>query len=199
MEGIIRPIRRGDERAVAELHRESINTGFLSSLGFPFLKVLYRAMEDSDNAFVLVYEEGGELKGFVSGVKNLRVFYSEFVRRNLVPAVISMFPSLVRIDFVRKAFETLIYPQKTDNLPEAELLSIAVREELRGKGIALLLFRKFVEEMEKRGVKRFKVVVGSSNFRANGFYKKVGFRLLGKIQVHEGEESNVWVYEGVGK
>ncbi len=50
-----------DSEHVALLHREYIKTGFLSSLGLPFLVLLYRTMSNSDNAFCLVAKDNNKI------------------------------------------------------------------------------------------------------------------------------------------
>ena len=44
-----------------------------------------------------------------------------------------------------------------------------------------------------RGVGDIKVVVGAANQGANRFYAKVGFREAGRLTVHQGTPSNVWI------
>ena len=43
-----------DYRLIASLHCNYINKGFLSSLGIPFLSVLYEAIDNDDNSFLLL-------------------------------------------------------------------------------------------------------------------------------------------------
>ena len=52
---------------VADLHAKAIGQGFLSSLGTSFLVLLYKAIDESPKAFLIVEEEDGQVVGFVSG------------------------------------------------------------------------------------------------------------------------------------
>jgi ribosomal protein S18 acetylase RimI-like enzyme len=89
--------------------------------------------------------------------------------------------------------ETASYPRGMSGLPEAELLSIAVEGPTRRSGVATDLVRRLFADLAARGVDEVKVVVSADNLAANGFYERVGFRLAGSTQVHEGSASNVWV------
>ncbi len=193
--GQIEFLKPEDAKRVAEIHRDSIKTGFLSSLGVPFLTELYKNMARSPNAFVLVYRTPeGNIEGFVSASTNVKGFYRDFVLKNFLKVTILLLPRVFNLKTLKKILETLMYPVSEGDLPEAELLSIAVTEKMRGKGAAKRLFNAFVEEMRRRGIKTFKVTVSENNLRANRFYEKVGFVFHTYIEVHRGERSKVWIY-----
>ncbi|HDY69138.1 MAG TPA: GNAT family N-acetyltransferase [Candidatus Scalindua sp.] len=180
---------------VASLHREYINTGFLSSLGSPFLKLIYQSMVNSNNAFCIVAIEKKNIIGFVSGAIDIGGFYKDFLRRNFIKASTILLPKILNFQFAKKIIETLLYPaRKEQNLPEAELLSIVVDKNYRGKGIARKLFEKLEEEFKTRSVNRFKVIVGSKLISARRFYEKMGGILHSEVEVHKGEKSNIYIY-----
>ena len=181
---------------IAELHRKYINTGFLSSLGLSFLKLIYKSITSSKYAFCLVAEENEETIGFVSGTISVGAFYKEFFKRNIFKASLILIPKVLRPKIFKKIFETILYPVKKDNdLPKAELLSIVVNETYRGKGISQKLFNKLMEEFKKDGIDKFKVVVGSNFLPACRFYEKMGGVLHSEIEVHKGEKSRVYVWK----
>ncbi len=185
-----------DIEHVALLHREYIETGFLSSLGLPFLILLYRSMSNSDNAFCIVVRDNNKIIGFSSGAISVGAFYKDFLRRNFVKASLVLFPRVFNIQFVKRIYETLIYPaRKEQSLPKAELLSIVVGEKYRGKGIAQKLFKKAEEEFRSRDIKQFKVVVGSKLVAACKFYEKMGGVFSADVEVHKGEKSRVYTWE----
>lgn len=80
------------------------------------------------------------------------------------------------------------------NLPSAELLSIVIAEEGRGKGLAKQLIEKGLKECTNRGIDKIKVLVGADNKPANELYQKCGFELVGQIENH-GVLSNIYVVE----
>ncbi|WP_353684254.1 ribosomal protein S18-alanine N-acetyltransferase [Thermodesulfovibrio sp. 3907-1M] len=63
-------------------------------------------------------------------------------------------------------------------LDEAELLSIAVKPELRRRGIATELIRNVMDEI-KHSVKSCFLEVRISNTQAISFYEKMGFKKVG--------------------
>ena len=194
---VIRKANLLDAKACAMIHKQEIATGFLSQLGVRFLELLYTAMVLSQHALCLVAEdEEKHIVGFISGCYDVRKFYKEFFIKHGLRAFLIILPQIIRLSILRKIFETIKYPANEVNgndLPEAELLSIAVNTHLRGLGISEKLANALFDEFRKRGIQSLKVVVGTENTRANGFYKKVGFKLHSNISVHKSEISNVYV------
>jgi len=181
--------------AVALLHKKYIDRGFMSSLGTAFLEQLYDSMMTSDNAYCLVAEEDGELHGFISGTYELRSFYKDFIRTNLLRVSLILLPRLIEPSVFRKVVESFIYPSKQGNMPGAELMSIVVSEKFRGKGVSENLFNNLLAEFKQRNVKKFKVTVGSNLQAANRFYQKMGGMLHAEIEVHDTEISRIYIWE----
>lgn len=63
---------------------------------------------------------------------------------------------------------------------EAELLSIAVDEKHRGKGIALAMLEETLVQTKKLGAAKIFLEVAVDNDSAIGLYKKAGFKIIGK-------------------
>ena len=181
---------------VACLHREYIKSGFLSSLGLPFLALMYRSMSNSNNAFCVVAKDNNQIIGFSSGATSVGAFYKDFLRRNFIKTSMILLPKIFNIQLVKKIFETLFYPARREqNLPRTELLSIVVDKNYRGKGIAQKLFEKIEEEFRSRNIKQFKVVVGQKLVAACKFYEKMGGVFCAEVEVHKGEKSRVYVWD----
>jgi len=89
----------------------------------------------------------------------------------------------------------MLSKERTTHFPKAELLSIVVKKEKWASRIA----KGFLKELNKQflimEVNRFKVVVSAENKGACRFYEKNGGRLIGHIEVHKGEKSNVYVFK----
>jgi glycosyltransferase involved in cell wall biosynthesis/ribosomal protein S18 acetylase RimI-like enzyme len=190
----LRPARVEDAPALAQIHREALPDAFLPALGDRFLRRLYRALAADRRAVALVAENGSGVIGFATGVPSVRTFYRRFVLRHGVPAALSAAPRLLRRDVRRRAGETAAYPNGNGSLPKAELLSIALKPGWGGRGIGRRLARGIVSGLAERGVHEGKVVVGADNVGANRMYETVGFHRHGRINVHSGENSNVWVW-----
>jgi ribosomal-protein-alanine N-acetyltransferase len=63
---------------------------------------------------------------------------------------------------------------------EAELADLAVSEESRGQGIGAALVRAFAREAGVRGARRLYLEVRLSNERAQKFYDRLGFGVVGR-------------------
>jgi len=84
--------------------------------------------------------------------------------------------------------------QEKENLPKAELLSIAVLSGFQGKGVSQQLLDRFFIEIKKRNIEKFKVIVGENLDRAVGFYEKNDFKLHSKSFVHKDLPSRIYIY-----
>jgi len=184
-----------DSVQIARIHKQEINQGFLSQLGVKFLSKLYEATIMSKNSFVVVARENNQIIGFISGCTNVKNFYKYFLKKYTLWAIIILLPKLLKFATIKKIFETLKYSRKKEeNLPETELLVIAIKKEFHGQGIAIKMFNFFVNEMKNKKIKQFKVIVGKNLSRAIGFYEKMGFKFHSNTQIHQGPLSKIYIY-----
>ncbi len=63
---------------------------------------------------------------------------------------------------------------------EAEILTIAVRLELRRQGIARKLIEALIEDVAARGVEQIHLEAGARNAAALALYRSLGFELKGR-------------------
>lgn len=190
-EGVLRGAQKADAAALAHMHMAGIDSGFLPTLGRRFMSRLYEAMIEWPDSVVIVAERGDVPVGYVAGVVDTESFFSHFYRRHGVQAVWAALPALVRPSVLRRAWETARYSDSQGDFADAELLSMAVDESARRRGIASRLGAAFLAAMADRGIGEVKVVVGASNDAAIAAYRKMGFSDGGVIEVHEGEPSQV--------
>jgi glycosyltransferase involved in cell wall biosynthesis/ribosomal protein S18 acetylase RimI-like enzyme len=190
----VRPAVAADAGFCATLHRDAISTGFLSSLGAPFLTVLYRSLIEDDGAVVLVAEDASGPIGFVSGIDDTGAFYKRFVRHNAMEAGLKAVFRMMRPSAMRKVIETMRYGAEDHSGVSAELLSMAVVPERRGRGVAARLQNGLMAQFVDMGVPAVKVVVGSANGTAIASYIRSGFEPAERIEVHAGEASEVLVW-----
>jgi glycosyltransferase involved in cell wall biosynthesis/ribosomal protein S18 acetylase RimI-like enzyme len=193
---VVRPATAADAAAMARLHADSMPDAFLPTLGPRFLARLYRAVATDPEAVALVAEGVDGVVGFAAGVVSVGGFYRRFARGHGPAAALAAAPRLVRPGVVRRLLETVRYPTDTGGdgqLPEAELLSIAVAPALRTGGTGRALADGVLAGLAGRGVDDIKVVVGAANQGANRFYARVGFTEAGQLTVHQGTPSNVWI------
>jgi glycosyltransferase involved in cell wall biosynthesis/ribosomal protein S18 acetylase RimI-like enzyme len=197
---VVRPATTADAAAMARLHADGMPDAFLPTLGPRFLARLYRALATDPDAVALVAEATDGVVGFAAGVVSVGGFYRRFARGHGPAAALAAAPRLVRPSVARRLLETVRYPAQAPaggngdgRLPDAELLSIAVAPAFRAGGTGRALADGVLAGLAGRGVDQVKVVVGAANQGANRFYAKVGFAEAGRLTVHQGTPSNVWI------
>ncbi|HBR18956.1 MAG: hypothetical protein A2Y13_11545 [Planctomycetes bacterium GWC2_45_44] len=180
----------------ALLHIQGIPTGFISSLGQEFVAALYEAIAEDKNSFGFVAVEDDKVLGFVAFTTNLSRLYKYVAFKKGFKFSFILARKMMSIQNIKKVWANLLYPKKMKemDLPDAELLSIAVAPEGRGKGIAQQLVDAGFEECRKRGIDKVKVLVAADNEAANKLYKKCGFDFKMQIDSH-GVSSNIYIAE----
>jgi ribosomal protein S18 acetylase RimI-like enzyme len=188
---VLRPCHAPD---VARLHSDGIHTGFISSLGLPFLTTLYRALAESPASFGYVCALNSQLVGFISFAADLSSLYRTVVPRHCLAFLWTIGRHLCSARTARHIADTLLYPRKLTHLelPRAELLSISVDPLVRGRGVGAMLMRHGLQQCSARGLTAVKVLVAASNAPANALYLSSGFRLAARIDRH-GVPSNIYV------
>ncbi len=187
-------------RDSARLHADGITEGFLSTLGEPFLAVLYEGIATAEDSGVLVAEEDGFVLGFISYTSDVKGCYRQVLRSKWPRLVLNLLPSLLRPVVYRKIFETLIYPLTHRGKDDSgnggpgstsaaghlrsELLSMAVAPQARGKGVGKLLVKAVDEALTQIGLTGYFVVTHAVDERSNGFYRRCGFELYGEYVSH---------------
>lgn len=186
-------------RQVARLHMEGINQGFLPQLGLGFMLLLYEALDHCEQSVLIVEQQGGKLIGFVSGAAGMRPVYRQLMRRPF-HLMVALAPSLLRPARLKRIYEIVRYSRASNHdtqpdMPAFELLSIAVDPVARGTGCADSLYRQLEDYCRLQGFDGFKIVVGDALAPAHRFYQRMGAVSVGRIEVHEGEGSVVYVQE----
>ena len=192
----ISPLKPGDAAEAARLHIAGISTGFISSLGQAFVAALYESIATDDGSFGFVATENHRVVGFTAFTTDLSKLYRHVIRNRGHRFVLVLARKMLSVRVLKRVFDNLCYPSRTEkmNLPRAELLSIAVVPEEKGKGIGAALISAGFEECRKRGIDKVKVLVAAANVPANRLYQKAGFVCAGRIDSH-GVLSNIYVAE----
>lgn len=178
----------------AELHIQGIPTGFISSLGQEFVAELYEAVAEDKNSFGFVAVEDDKVLGFVAFSINLSRLYKQVALKKGFKFAFVLAKKMLSLQVIKKVWDNLLYPSKMRkmDLPDAELLSIAVAPEGRGRGIAKQLVDAGFKECRKRGLEKVKVLVATDNDAASELYRKCGFVLNAQIYSH-GIRSNIYI------
>lgn len=191
-------IDRNSIQAAACIHRSEIDQGFISSLGYKMIELIFKHAVESKSGILFVAKEkkSGSVCGFLLGTLNTRSFYKEFILKKSIIAIINIIPNIFSLKKIYMILEILLYPSRNEikDMPDAELLDIAVSREYQGKGLAQILFRKFAEHLKEKNVKEMKITTGESLFRAHRFYEKLGAKRVGEINIHKGGKTIVYKY-----
>lgn len=185
---------------VAALHAAAIDQGFLSELGPRFLTLLYEAIDRSPASILIVDVEAGQLRGFVSGGTGLGPVYRHLLKR--FPALVwALWPVIFSPRKLRRIAEVLLHTgkQAPADLPVAELYSIAVSPDFRGRGVAERLYVALRAAFAGRGIAEFVIVVGDALAPAQAFYRKMGAEPIARVQVHGDAGSVLFVDRDRGK
>lgn len=184
-------------REVAALHAANINQGFLATLGVPFLALMYRAIDEATHSVLLVEEQGGRVIGFVSGGLGMGPIFRRMLRHP-IRLGFSLLPSLLNPKRLKRIIEIVRYGSGSggpSGMPHAELLSIAVDPFARGNGVAERLYGRLQAHFAERGVPAFRITVGDSLAPAHRYYQRMGAKPVGRVEVHAGEGSVVYVQQ----
>ncbi|MCE5340995.1 MAG: GNAT family N-acetyltransferase [Planctomycetaceae bacterium] len=163
-------------------------------MGPKFVAALYQAITEDKNSFGFVAVENEKILGFVAFSLNLSRLYKYVALKKGFSFAFVLAKRMLSLHVIKKIWDNLFYPSKMKkmDLPDAELLSIAVALEGRGRGIAKQLVDAGFEECRKRGINKVKVLVAADNEAANKLYQKCGFEFVTQIESH-GVQSNIYV------
>jgi GNAT superfamily N-acetyltransferase len=212
----IQPFAVSHAPAIARLHRESITTGFLSRLGPGFLAALYKSIGRSpySKIFVAIDQDTQKVAGFAACSLDTAAMYRHILLRRGLLFFVLLLPRVFLPGNLKFICETLFYPQKTKKIkpirhggdddtpamavvhtgPCVELLSIAVSDDFRKKGVGRDLLNALEPFMRKNGVTSYTTVTSSTDPDTNAFYKKCGFHFRREVP-HHGNVLNEYVKE----
>lgn len=192
---MIRQMETRDMEAVTQLHSEALRIGFLSTLGEDFLGIIYEGITASDLGIIFVYEEDEKVTGYIAGSMDTQRLFREIYRRKLPRLAGNLAFKVVRQPgIIRNLVRSSRYPGMAGDSVPAELLSIAVVEDARGKGIGSALVEALIEYFRKHGVDRFKVSVDQRLPGVDKFYESLGFELSNTIDIYE-KKMDIYVFD----
>ena len=173
---------------VVRVHLEAFPGFFLTDLGAPFLRVMYKSfLSDANGIFVVHPSPTGGLDGFAVGTLSSQTrdrwlalrFLPEFVVV-VIPAMLGR-PRKVGVRLARRFFETDDMPEMPEG--SAVLRSIGVSGLARGSGAADALLRAFEQDASARGACRLCLTTNEDgNQRAQKFYARHGYQLVARFQ-----------------
>ena len=190
----IRAMQRADVADVTRTHVAAFPNFFLTFLGAPFLRQLYRGIVDDATGISYVAELDGKIVGFVAGTDTPARFYSRLLRQRFVHfGLASVGPILRRPMIVKRLLRAF---SKGKAAPEAttaraELMSLAVLPSVQGGGAGRKLVDAFMGEAQRRGSALvFLTTDARGNDGVNHFYENQRFRRTRQFETPEGRLMN---------
>ena len=179
---------------VAQLHINSMENGFLPTIGVGFLSLLYKCIDESDSAVLIVKYNNKKMVGFVSATNGTSSIY-RMLYLHPIRLIIVLLMLVFSLKKLKKIIDIFFYTHgsRRSDYPNAELLTICVDNSYRRQGIADDLYRKLILHFKKLSIHNFTIIVGG-DLGANSFYVKNGANLVGSIQIHSGPISNIYVH-----
>ncbi len=194
----IRPMQFRDAAAVAALHHAAMGESLWARVGLNFLRVLYGTLIDSEGFLAFVYEEDGEVRGFIAGSTDPDRVMRETFRRAwwlLGPAAL---PGALRPGVLRRLAQTGRYARVSAvDLPsgcQAESLFCSFAPELRGKRVAGHINKVLFDELAARGHRWVKITTDASNTAARRQLESWGFEARGSFRFY-GKEMTTWALD----
>lgn len=180
---------------VANLHIDSLKTGFLPSLGVNFLALLYRCIDEAEFSTLIVKYKNDQLIGFVSGTNGNFSLYRKMINYP-VDLFLAIFPAIFNFKKIKRIFNLFNHMSGSQRkkYPSAELLTICVHQDFRRKGIADDLYTSLLNHFKSKSISKFVIIVGKS-LKSNMFYVKQGAKVMGELEVHKGTTSYVYIHE----
>ena len=191
---MVRIAKTSDTLSISNIHYTQLNYEFLSKLGKGFLYYLYNVFIQNKEIITLVYEDKGEVLGFLSGAKNFDKSFKTIILNNFFKLLLQSIIGIIRHPkLLKNAVETVFYINKQPNLKtKAELISIAVNNKYHRKGIGKRLIFEFEKILISQKVPFYKVSVNKNNGKANSFYKSLGFEKGGEYLLY-GKKINLYL------
>lgn len=198
----IRELDTADDKyiiALSELHIAAFSGFFLTQLGLPFLKTLYRGYTEDEDSGIIVAEIKGEPVGFLAYSNEYSKFYKNLLKKHLIRfAYCSMLAVIQHPSFFKRLIKAF---KKSDDVKKeeayVELASICVSPQLAGKGIGSMLIEKLKAVTDFSMYEYINLETDAcDNDSANMFYMKNGFQLAQSYVTDEGRKMNEYRYYG---
>jgi ribosomal protein S18 acetylase RimI-like enzyme len=181
---LIKSATEEDIPQIATVHKEQFPTHFLGRYSKSLIEKFYRCFLREESIF-LVCEHGGSIIGFVLGgtsnnlSKSKNIFLKEYKNDYIVETILTPSVYLLAASRIKPLFLSSFLRKdnrKSELVIEAvRLLSIAVDDNAKGKGIANMLVDAF--ESRIQSATNYGLSVNKSNSRAIKFYRRTGFTI----------------------
>jgi ribosomal protein S18 acetylase RimI-like enzyme len=192
----VRSMQSADVETVVAVHLAAFQGFFLTFLGPAFLRELYRAIMADPSGMAYVYEQAGQIVGFVAGTDQPAGFYRRILcQRWWCFGLALIKPILLRPSIGPRLLRAFKVSQQVKVVPGiGTLMSIAVSPAVQAKGVGKALVNAFLQEATYRKLKQVNLTTDRLNNQAtNHFYQKLGFTCARFYVTPEGRAMNEYV------
>ena len=201
----IRKLNEIDDRyitSLSKLHMKAFPDFFLTKLGLPFLKTLYKGYIEDENSGILVAEINGKLAGFIAYSNEYSRFYKGLLKKHLIRFGFCSLLAVIRHpSFCKRLLGAF---KKSDEVRKeeayVELASICVNPKVgkRGVGSQLIQHLKDITDFSTYAFINLETDA-CNNDAVNHFYVCNGFDLVRRFVTAEGRKMNEYRYYGAKK
>lgn len=178
--------------SIALCHKKCFKGTFIASWTLNLIANYYNEFLIDNDIFILA-EENGDIVGFCMGYISESKAKSSFIKKNKY----SLFFCLLKLCLsgnriaINKCINTLINRQNDKVIfidsfakehAEADLLSICVIDQCKGKGVSLKLVELFEKKLKEKSLLDYSLFVYNDNIRAQKFYEKNGLICVKKTE-----------------
>gem|GEM_PF-5008671 len=178
----IRDLEADDCVLLASLHVNYFGPSIIHDFGEKFLRFCYEGMVDARWGKTLVFVRNGESLGFATVVFDVRRFFREILARRGFVMGLEVLKTIARHPgLTGNVLRAARYPGTFAAETKAELLTLIVREDVRGAGTGSSLIEEVISILLEKQLKSFKVSVKKNWTRALDFYIRKGFEIIGEM------------------
>lgn len=191
--------KSGYLKEIVLLHKKAFPSFFLTQLGAPFLKALYKGYLEDKYSGIIVAEDKGRLVGFIAYSKDYSRFFRELVKHHWIRfAVCSAGAAIRHPSFIMRLFRAFGKSKSVEKKEDyVELASICVDPEIQGQGVGTMLIDHLKNMIDFETYEYISLETDAdNNVRANRFYQKNGFELARRLVTAEGRRMNEYRYRG---
>ena len=198
---LIKELENNDFRClneICELHTLAFPHFFLTRLGVPFLKALYRGYIEDPNSGIIIALEGKKIVGFAAYSEDYPLFFKKMIKKHVVRfALCSAKVAFLHPSYIKRilgAFKKSDSVTKTEKY--VELASICVDPEKKNHGIGTALISRLKSTVDFSKFSYINLETDADNNKAaNDFYLNNGFVLSRCYSTPEGRKMNEYVYK----